>query len=188
MRGIDMNFLDKTIHAVSVAALAAAFVLYAGCATAVDKEEVQQKANPVKEMHAEALQAQEAEKNKLQWYGYEEGLAKARKEGKFVMVDFYADWCKWCKKLDAETYKDPAVVAELREYFVPIKIDSESSKKVVHEMRQMSMSELAEAYGVSSYPTVWFLDKDGKKVRPLNGFLPASDFVNFLKVTRGGAR
>src|SRR5271170_826891 len=27
---------------------------------------------------------------------------------KYVMVDLYTDWCGWCKKLDKDTYTDPA--------------------------------------------------------------------------------
>jgi hypothetical protein len=38
--------------------------MLASCASAVDKTEVEQKSNPVKDMHKEIVKAQEAEKNK----------------------------------------------------------------------------------------------------------------------------
>lgn len=161
-------------------------VMLASCAGAVDKTEVEQKSNPVKDMHKEIVKAQEAEKNKLDWYSYEDGMAKARKEGKFVMIDFYTTWCKWCKKLDAETYKDPKVAEALKANFVPVKVDAESGSSVVHEMRKMTMSELAEKYGVSSYPAIWFIDKDGKKAKLLNGYLPPDAFQAYLDYIESG--
>jgi len=170
----------------SVFAGLAVSVMITSCAGAVDKAEVEQKSNPVKEMHKEITATQEAEKNKLDWYSYEDGMAKARKEGKFVMIDFYTTWCKWCKKLDAETYKDPKVAAALKANFVTVKIDAESGNSVVHEMRKMTMSELAEKYGVSSYPAIWFVDKDGKKAKLLNGFLPPDSFLVYLDYIQSG--
>lgn len=161
-------------------------VTLASCASAVDKAEVEQKSNPVKDMHQDIVKAQEAEKNKLDWYSYEDGMAKARKESKFVMIDFYATWCKWCKKLDSDTYKDPKVAEALKADFVPVKIDAESGNSVVHEMRKMTMSELAEKYDVKSYPAIWFVDKDGKKAKLLNGYLPPDSFLVYLNYMKSG--
>lgn len=181
-----MPVLRKILTASAAALAFSILALHAGCATAVDKSEVEQKANPVKDMHQEAAKAQEAEKNKLQWYSYEDALVKARKEGKFVMVDFYATWCKWCKKLDSDTYTDPKVVEALRADFIPVKVDSESSAKTVYEMRQITMVELANQYGISSYPALWFLDKDGNKAKLLSGYLPPQDFLAYLRYIKSG--
>jgi thiol:disulfide interchange protein len=48
-----------------------------------------------------------APKAELKWYGWNEGYAKAVKEGKIVLVDAYTDWCGWCKKMDRDTYSNP---------------------------------------------------------------------------------
>ena len=39
--------------------------------------------------------------------------ALAAKEGKPLLVDFEADWCVWCKRLDYHTYPDAGVVETL---------------------------------------------------------------------------
>ncbi len=169
------------------AAFAAASLLLAGPSFAADKDEVMKKNNPVNELHQEILKQKEMEKNAPQWYSYEDALAKARKEGKFVMIDFYAVWCKWCKKLEKETYIDPKVAEAIKADFVTVKIDAESSKTVVHEMHQMTMQELADLYGVKSYPAVWFLDKDGNRADVLNGYLPPDDFLRYLAFIKSGA-
>lgn len=41
-------------------------------------------------------------------------LAQAAREGKVVMLDFYADWCVACLELEHDTFKDPAVQQRLQ--------------------------------------------------------------------------
>ena len=52
------------------------------------------------------------------------GLETARREGKPVLVDFWATWCKNCLVMDRTTLVDPAVVAALDGY-VKIKVQAE---------------------------------------------------------------
>ncbi|GAG53268.1 unnamed protein product, partial [marine sediment metagenome] len=49
-------------------------------------------------------------------------LAKSRAEGKFLMLDFYADWCTACKSMSKNTFEDPEV-AKLLEQFTLIQAD-----------------------------------------------------------------
>lgn len=53
-----------------------------------------------------------------------EGLETARREGKPVLVDFWATWCKNCLVMDRTTLVDPAVVGALSNY-VKIKVQAE---------------------------------------------------------------
>ena len=64
-------------------------------------------------------------KVELKWYGWNEGYAKAVKEGKIVLVDAYTDWCGWCKKMDRDTYTNADVIKKINEHFVPIKFNPE---------------------------------------------------------------
>jgi len=161
-------------------------LLFAGCASAVDKSEVEQRANPVKDLHKEIAKTTEEERNRFDWYSYEDGLIKARKEGKYVMVDFYTGWCKWCKKLDSDTYPDKAVSEYIKANFVPVKIDAESGARVIHEMSQITNKELADRYEVKSYPAVWFVDSTGARAKLLNGYLPPDAFLLYLKYIKSG--
>ena len=48
--------------------------------------------------------------------GLEQALAQARAAGRPVMLDFYADWCIECKKLERETFENAAISAKLAKF------------------------------------------------------------------------
>ena len=41
--------------------------------------------------------------------GLDAALARAETAGRFVMLDFYADWCVSCKEMEETTFRDPRV-------------------------------------------------------------------------------
>lgn len=96
--------------------------------------------------------------------------AKARKT--FVLVDAYADWCGWCKKLDAETLSDPGVQARLRE-FTLLKLDTDRHPDV------------AGKYGISGLPTTLVLDAGGKVVLSQAGFMMPKEYLQLLDQAAG---
>jgi thiol-disulfide isomerase/thioredoxin len=103
----------------------------------------------------------------VRWeHKFEEALKKARAAQKPIMVDFWAEWCGWCHRLDQTTYVDPAVV-KLSAQFVPVKVNTEGSARE---------SEIALRYNVSSLPTIAFLSPSGRLITRLNGFQGPGQF------------
>jgi thiol:disulfide interchange protein DsbD len=97
-------------------------------------------------------------------------VQKAIASGQPAVLDFYADWCKYCKKLDKETFSDPRVVAALEE-FQTLKIDIEKEPRLERE------------YGILGVPTIVFIGPDGKEMEPLrqSGFRDAAQFLQILE-------
>jgi tetratricopeptide (TPR) repeat protein len=102
-------------------------------------------------------------------------LAKAKKEKKYVFIDFYATWCGPCKMMDRQVYTDSAMAKAAAKY-VNRKIDAEKGEGIT----------LAKRYGVAAYPTMVIVDAAGKEVNREQGFRPATHMVRFLDDTREG--
>jgi thioredoxin-related protein len=109
-------------------------------------------------------------------------LASAKKDKRPVFVDFYTDWCGWCKKMDQESYTDPGIQKQIKDGWVAMKINAEDdSKKGVFNGKSMSHREIAQYFRVSGYPSFLFIDKEGKPVTVLPGYFPKADFALVLK-------
>ena len=82
-----------------------------------------------------------------------------------VVVDFYTDWCGWCRVLDRAVYPDPAVRRQLdRTVFLQLDAEREGA-------------EAARHYRVDGFPTVLFLTADGREIGRIRGFFPAPEFA-----------
>ena len=46
----------------------------------------------------------------------EKAMARARQQGKPVILDYYADWCTDCLRMETTTFKDPRVVNALKRF------------------------------------------------------------------------
>ena len=102
-------------------------------------------------------------------------LAKAKKEKKYVFIDFYATWCGPCKMMDRQVYTDSAMAKAAAKY-VNRKVDAEKGEGI----------NLAKRYGIAAYPTMVIVDAAGKEVNREQGFRPATHMVRFLDDTREG--
>ncbi len=111
----------------------------------------------------------------IQWITSEpEGLALARQAQKPIMIDFYADWCLPCVKMDRETFTDPRVISQLGR-FVSIRVDLTESTE--------EGTRLTEKYSVAVIPTIAFFSPSGKLLSEftINGFTPADEFLSHIK-------
>lgn len=99
--------------------------------------------------------------------------AKAAAEGKLVMVDFYTEWCRWCQKLDAETFANEKVTKAIAEGFVSVRLNAEKEG-----------ADQAQQLGVEGYPTVVFLNAEGKELGRIPGYLGPEDFLAELRHLR----
>jgi thiol:disulfide interchange protein DsbD len=112
--------------------------------------------------------ALEAPKGNWMEQDLEGALAKAN--GKFVVVDTYAEWCAQCKELDEKTWPDPQVTAWLKDNAVAVRIDMDKVRK-----------DLAKRFGIQGYPTVLVLDGQGRELRRVMGFQKPAEMLKFLK-------
>jgi thioredoxin:protein disulfide reductase len=110
----------------------------------------------------------------------EAAIAKARTEDKPMVIDFRAEWCEGCRKLDQGTFVDPFVRRESQR-FVMLKIDltDDDDPKVIATRKK---------YGIDQgLPVVVMLDKRGKEVLRYNEPVGPDRFYAAMKCNVGGA-
>ena len=104
-------------------------------------------------------------------------LAEAKAAGKPVMIDFWANWCVYCKKLDKSVWSDPAVIAEAQR-FVTVKIDATAPD-------DDEMGVIKERWDVAGLPRVVFIDSRGTFLSGRSsGFLHADEMLERMQSIR----
>jgi len=101
---------------------------------------------------------------------WDSAFARAKTEGKPVLVSFGAEWCVWCKKLESTTYRDSAVMSLISDSMVPLILDVDNAGR-----------ELSDEYGVESLPTVLVFSPNGTEQGRINGYLPPGQFAEVMK-------
>ena len=83
-----------------------------------------------------------------------DGLTKAKKEHKRVILDVGGEWCGWCHKLDKLFREDEAIAKVLKDNYVVVKVNfsQENENKEV-------LSKYPEIKG---YPHLFVLEDAGK--------------------------
>src|SRR5688572_14637339 len=76
-------------------------------------------------------------------------FARARAEGRPVLLFVEAPWCTASLEMARTTYADSAVEALVHDRFVPIRVDADRRP------------DIAERYTLGGLPTTAFLDPDG---------------------------
>jgi len=104
----------------------------------------------------------------ISWHhAFSEAVAEAKTRKTLIVVDAYADWCMWCKKMDQDTFTNAEVQRRLREFAV-LKLDTDKEP------------ELAQRYNISGLPTTLILDVTEKVVISHPGYLSPQEYLQIL--------
>lgn len=117
----------------------------------------------------------------LKWYSFKEGYEKAVKEKKFLVVDFYTDWCHWCKVMDEKTYSQEVIINELNKNFVLVKLNPEKGGTVSFRGETYSSADFARAAQVSGYPATGFFTRTGDFINTIVGYQDVEKFKTIIQ-------
>ncbi len=117
----------------------------------------------------------------LVWHSFDEGLDKALRENKPVLVDVYTEWCGWCKVMDNKTYGDAGVSRYLRERFVLVKLNPETDGVLTYKGTTYQAAYFTQMMGVNGYPATAFFASNADMITLVPGYIQATEFLHILE-------
>ena len=101
-------------------------------------------------------------------------LSKAREERKLVLLDFYADWCISCKEMEVNTFANPEVSKELKQ-FVLLQADVTANSP--------ENQALLKRFGLFGPPGTLIFNQNSEeqKDQRVIGFMPPQRFIERLR-------
>jgi thiol:disulfide interchange protein len=102
------------------------------------------------------------------WNDYDAAMIRARAENTFVLIDFWAVWCKECKEMDEKGFQTPEVV-QLLEGVVLLKVDIDE------------VPQLKAQFGVRGMPTIVVVNAHGEEVARAVGYQTAEQLTHLLE-------
>ncbi len=99
--------------------------------------------------------------------GYTDALARAKKERKVILADFTgSDWCGWCIKLKKEVFDTDEFKQWASKKVVLLELDFPRKTEQSAELKKQN-EKLGKDFKIEGYPTILFLDAQGKKLGTL---------------------
>lgn len=109
----------------------------------------------------------------------EDSLQRAAESGQPVLLEFTADWCVFCKKMEKNTFTNADVAERISRDFVAVKVDADENKDLVKNL------------GIKGLPAILIVSPDLKVIERISGFqtpealIPKLDAVTAARSSDG---
>ncbi len=138
-----------------------------------------------------SLQLNAQVNNAIQWMSIEEAQEAMKTQKKKLFIDLYTDWCGWCKKMDATTFKDPNVAQFMNQYYYAVKFNAEQKDTVNFNnfdfynlnpggKRGTHLFAYSLLDGQMSYPSYAILDENLNRIHVIPGYKKPAPFAGTL--------
>jgi thiol-disulfide isomerase/thioredoxin len=110
--------------------------------------------------------------------GWKELKAMAAKENKLIFMDAYAEWCGPCKKMAKDVFTQKEVGDHFNARFINVKMDMEKGEGI----------GLSGEFGIQAYPTLLFINSDGKVVHRAVGYHTSDLLIDLAEAANDPSR
>ncbi|MDT0642085.1 thioredoxin family protein [Zunongwangia sp. F363] len=69
-------------------------------------------------------------KGEINWLNFEQLEDSLQAKPKKTFIYFYADWCVYCKKMERNAFRNPAVTEKLHSNYYAVKMNAESTDTI----------------------------------------------------------
>jgi thioredoxin 1 len=95
----------------------------------------------------------------------EQSLQQAAAGNQLVLMEFTADWCVFCKKMEKNTFTNANVAQRISRNFVAVRVDADQNKDLVKDL------------GIKGLPAILVVSPDLKVVERISGFQTAEALI-----------
>jgi len=88
----------------------------------------------------------------------DDALHRAAASGQPVLMEFTAEWCVFCKKMEKSTFTNTDVAARISQDFVAVRVDADQNKDLVKEL------------GIKGLPAILIVTPELKVIERISGF------------------
>ncbi len=140
-------------------------------------------------------QTNEADEN-INWLTFDEAVKKSENNPQKIFMYIYTDWCSYCKRMESQTFSNPAIIDILNDEFLPVKLNAEQTEPItyrgqVYENENPGGRGSAHSFAIAvlqgkmGYPSHVFFDEELNLITALPGYYTPEAFeprlVFFLK-------
>ena len=99
----------------------------------------------------------------------------AKSQNKLLMLDYYADWCLDCLRMEGTTFKQPNVVKTLSKEFIMVKVD-------VTDAANEAVKAVKKRFNVYGPPATLFFNSNGIELDKYKfyGYKDSNEFLQIL--------
>ena len=127
-------------------------------------------------------------KKKDLWQGWDEIQQLMEQQPKPIIIDIYTDWCIYCKKIDASTYKNDSVCQYMKDHFYRFKFNGESKDTLMWHNKKFGFNKIYKVHnfvqyvsqGAIVFPTTVVITPDGQPYAN-GGMLNVKEMETLLK-------
>ena len=99
----------------------------------------------------------------------DDSLGQASIQNKYVLIDFYAEWCPPCAKMDSYVYTNSNVIDFLSKHFICVKINIDKQP------------QLARKFEIKFIPTTVILNYEGEELGRIIGYRDPDTYIAEIK-------
>jgi len=122
----------------------------------------------------------QAGESAVRWLPLDQAMKEAKREKKLILIDFYAEWCGYCKKMKRETYTDSKVVERINMLFKAVSVDIEGNKEFNIKGEKTSEKEFSGSFRITATPTTFFFKPNGDPIKGIPGYMEPDEFLDIL--------
>ena len=120
-------------------------------------------------------QVREDSHNGIQWISnLDSAFTISSNSNKIIMIDFMAEWCPPCQKMEKETFPNVDIIKKSND-FIPIRIDIDKQQNIAEQYNGN-----ARKYGGIGIPNILFLDKEKKNIHHIVGFHDVDQLLGIM--------